>query len=79
MKAVSPPYFRPLNLWICLGIPAVTALILALLELTSVDMDLARLAFDPAAGAFIGRHSYLLEDVLHDRAKQVVMAIGVLR
>ncbi len=78
MKAVSPPHSRPLNFWICLGIPAVTALILVLLELTSVDMDLARLAFDPTAGAFIGRHSYFLEDVLHDRAKQVVMAIGVL-
>lgn len=69
---------RPLNFWIYLGIPALTALLLVLLELTSVDMDLARLAFDPENGAFIGRHSYFLEDVLHDRAKQVVMALGVL-
>ncbi|CAM3522251.1 phosphoesterase [Pseudomonas floridensis] len=69
---------RPLNFWIYLGIPALTALLLVLLELTSVDMDLARLAFDAESGAFIGRHSYFLEDVLHDRAKQVVMALGVL-
>jgi membrane-associated PAP2 superfamily phosphatase len=49
-----------------------------LLELTSVDMDLARLAYDPANGGFIGRHSYLLENILHDRAKQLVIAFGVI-
>ncbi|MDD1015303.1 phosphatase PAP2 family protein [Pseudomonas rubra] len=68
---------RPLNMWIALGIPTITALILILLELTSLDMDLAKLAFDPVAGEFIGRHSYFLEDILHDRAKQVVIAMGV--
>lgn len=78
MKAVSAPYSRPLNLWIYLGIPALTALILALLELTSVDMDLAKMAFDPATGEFIGKHSYFLENVLHDRAKQLVIALGLL-
>ncbi|MCE6982594.1 phosphoesterase, partial [Pseudomonas frederiksbergensis] len=62
-----PAYSRPLNFWIALGIPAVTAVILILLELTSLDMDLAKLAFDPVAGQFIGRHSYFLEDILHDR------------
>ncbi|QHF05879.1 phosphatase PAP2 family protein [Pseudomonas asturiensis] len=78
LKAVSAPYSRPLNLWIYLGIPALTALILALLELTSVDMDLAKMAFDPATGEFIGKHSYFLENVLHDRAKQLVIALGLL-
>ena len=34
-----PAYSRPLNFWIALGIPAVTAVILILLELTSLDMD----------------------------------------
>lgn len=69
---------RPLNPWLVLGIPLVTAVILVLLELTDLDMDLARLAFDPAAGQFIGRHSYFLENILHDRAKQVVIVFGVL-
>lgn len=69
---------RPINLWIYLGIPALTAIILLLLELTSLDMDIARLAYDPSAGQFVGRHSYFLENVLHDRAKQVVIALGVL-
>ncbi len=77
-KTVAPPYSRPINPWIYLGIPAVVALILVLLELTSLDMDIARLAFDPVSGQFIGRHSYFLEDVLHDRAKQLVMVFGVL-
>ncbi|MCR8935054.1 MULTISPECIES: phosphatase PAP2 family protein [unclassified Pseudomonas] len=71
------PVSRPLNLWLCLGIPAVAAIILVLLELTDLDMDLARLFYDPVAGDFIGRHSYFLEDILHDRAKQVVIAFSV--
>ncbi len=69
---------RPLNPWLVLGVPLVTAVILVLLELTDLDMDLARLAFDPAAGQFIGRHSYFLENILHDRAKQVVIVFGLL-
>ncbi len=69
---------RPINLWVYLGIPAVTAITLLLLELTSLDMDIARLAYDPAAGGFIGKHSYFLENVLHNHAKQAVIAMGVL-
>jgi hypothetical protein len=64
---------RPINPWLYLGtLSTIAALIL--LELTSVDMDLANLFFDRAAGEFIGRHSYLLETILHDRVKQVVIA-----
>ncbi|PBP61542.1 phosphoesterase [Pseudomonas syringae] len=77
-KTVAPPYSRSINPWIYLGIPIAVALILMLLELTSLDMDIAKLAFDPVSGQFIGRHSYFLEDVLHDRAKQLVMVFGAL-
>jgi membrane-associated PAP2 superfamily phosphatase len=63
---------------VCLGIPAVTAIALVLLELTSLDMDLARLAYDSTAGDFIGSHSYFLEDILHGRAKQAVIAMALL-
>ncbi|HHJ1298005.1 phosphatase PAP2 family protein [Pseudomonas sp. P1B16] len=69
---------RPINLWVYLGIPLVTAVALVLLELTSVDMDVANLFFDPAAGQFIGRHSYWLENVLHDGVKQAVILLGLL-
>ena len=72
------PVSRPLNFWVCVGVPAVAAIILVLLELTTLDMDLARLFYDPVAGGFIGRHSYFLETVLHDRAKQMVIAFSVL-
>ncbi|WP_455808445.1 phosphatase PAP2 family protein [Pseudomonas koreensis] len=77
-KTVAPPYSRSINPWIYLGIPIAVALILMLLELTSLDMDIAKLAFDPVSGQFVGRHSYFLEDVLHDRAKQLVMVFGAL-
>ncbi|WP_240326677.1 phosphoesterase, partial [Pseudomonas syringae] len=77
-KTVAPPCSRSINPWIYLGIPVAVALTLMLLELTSLDMDIAKLAFDPVSGQFIGRHSYFLEDILHDRAKQLVMLFGVL-
>jgi membrane-associated PAP2 superfamily phosphatase len=41
-----------------------------LLELTSLDMDLAKRFYNAADGGFIGRYSFFLEDILHDRAKQ---------
>jgi membrane-associated PAP2 superfamily phosphatase len=67
-----------MNLWLYLGIPLVTAIVMLLLELTSLDMDIAKLAYDPAAGQFIGRHSYFLENILHDRAKDAVIFLGLL-
>ncbi|WP_210640287.1 phosphatase PAP2 family protein [Pseudomonas sp. Tri1] len=77
-SSVIRPTPRPLNFWLCLAIPAVAAITLVLLEWTDLDMYLARLFYDPAASGFIGRHSYFLENILHDRAKQVVIAFSVL-
>ncbi|MCW1243298.1 phosphatase PAP2 family protein [Pseudomonas sp. SAICEU22] len=77
-SSVLRPAPRPLNLWLLLGVPILTALLLVLLEWTDLDMKLAQLFYDPIAGNFIGRHSYFLENVLHDRAKQVVIAFSVL-
>lgn len=76
-STAARPISRPLNAWRYLGVPALAAIILLLLELTSLDMDLAKRFYDPIAGEFIGRHSYLLENILHDRAKQVVIAFSV--
>jgi len=69
---------RPLNLWLCLGIPFATIVALLLLEQTSLDMNIADLFFDQTAGQFIGRHSYLLENILHDRVKQGVILFSLL-
>ncbi|KTB82624.1 phosphatase PAP2 family protein [Pseudomonas syringae] len=78
MSKTALPYSRSLNPWIYLGIPIAVAIVLVLLELTSLDMDIAKRVYDPVSGEFIGRHSHFLEDVLHDRAKQMVMAFGAL-
>lgn len=69
---------RPLNLWLYLGIPLATVVALLLLEMTSLDMNVADLFFDQSAGQFIGRHSYVLENILHDRVKQGVILFGLL-
>ncbi|MGH8360246.1 MAG: phosphatase PAP2 family protein, partial [Pseudomonas sp.] len=72
------PLSQPLNFWLCLGVPAVLAVAMLLLELTSLDMDIARLFYDASEGGFVGRHSFFLEDILHDRAKQMVIVFSVL-
>ncbi|EIK53610.1 PA-phosphatase-like phosphoesterase [Stutzerimonas stutzeri TS44] len=46
-------------------------------EPSQLDFALSRLFYEPGAG-FVGRHSWLLEDFLHDRVKQLVIVIGVL-
>ncbi|WP_434766559.1 phosphatase PAP2 family protein [Pseudomonas triticicola] len=76
-SSVIRPTPRPLNLWLYLGVPFIAAMALLLLEATDLDMVLARYFYDPVAGDFIGRHSFFLENILHDRAKQVVIAFSV--
>lgn len=68
---------RYLNFHLALGIPV--ALIVALLAFdpSGVDFAVSRLFYEPEQG-FIGRHSFWLEDILHDRAKQVVILLGLL-
>ena len=79
MKSPSSlPVSKPLDFWLCLGLPASAAVALLLLELTSLDMDLARHFYSAEAGGFIGRYSFFLEDILHDRAKQLVILFSVL-
>jgi len=76
-STAARPVSRPLNFWVCLGVPVIAAIILVLLELTSLDMTLANFFYDPVAGDFIGRHSYFLENILHNKAKDVVIAFSV--
>ncbi|KAA0946599.1 MULTISPECIES: phosphatase PAP2 family protein [unclassified Pseudomonas] len=77
-STVLRPASKPLNFWLYLGVPAAAAVILLLLELTSLDMSLAKLFYSAADGGFIGRYSFFLEDILHDRAKQLVILFSVL-
>jgi len=73
----APPASRPLDFRLALGIPlAVMALLLAF-DPSPVDFAISHWFYLPGEG-FLGRHSSFLERFLHDRAKQAVIAIGVL-
>jgi membrane-associated PAP2 superfamily phosphatase len=68
---------RPFNFLLWSGLPLLVMALLLLVDIPRLDFALAHLFYDPQAG-FIGRHSAFLEDVLHDRAKQAVIVLGVL-
>lgn len=62
---------------LALGIPLGLMVLLLLLDPSSLDFALAQLFYQPGQG-FIGRYSFWLEDILHDRAKQAVILFGLL-
>lgn len=62
---------------LALGIPLLLMALLLAFDPSPVDFALARLFYEPGQG-FIGRSSFWLEDILHDRAKQVLILLGVL-
>lgn len=68
---------RPFNFKAALAIPLLVMAGLLMFEPSALDLGLARLMYEPNSG-FIGRNSAFLEDVLHDRAKQVVIVFAVL-
>ncbi|MEB2326788.1 MAG: phosphatase PAP2 family protein [Pseudomonas sp.] len=68
---------RPFNFLLGFGLPALLMAALLIGEPSQLDFALSRLFYEPGAG-FVGRHSWLLEDFLHDRVKQLVILIGVL-
>lgn len=72
-----PHMTRPFNFRLALGLPLALMVLMLVLDPTGVDFALAHLFYQPGFG-FIGRHSFWLEDILHDRAKQAVIALGVL-
>ena len=62
---------------LALGIPLALMALLLLLDPSGVDFALANRFYEPGLG-FVGRHNFWLEDILHDRAKQGVIILGVL-
>lgn len=62
---------------LALGIPLMLMALLLLFDPSKLDFALAELFYEPGQG-FIGRHSFWLEDILHDRAKQAVIVLGVM-
>jgi len=77
MPIGSLPASRPFNFYLGFGLPVAMMLLLLLGDPTALDFAIANWVYDPQSG-FIGRHSYFLEDILHDRAKQVVITFGVM-
>lgn len=68
---------RPFDFRLALGIPIVLMGLMLLLDPTALDFSITRMFYVPGTG-FIGRQSYWLENILHDRAKQVVILLFVL-
>ena len=58
-------------------IPAAVMALMLLYDTSTLDFWFSDLFYVPGDG-FVGRHSFFLEDILHDRVKQVVIVIGVL-
>ncbi|QJD60715.1 phosphatase PAP2 family protein [Pseudomonas sp. gcc21] len=68
---------RPFNFQLWLALPLSFMALMLLVDPGPLDVAISNLFYQPGEG-FIGRHSFFLEDILHDRAKQAVIVIGVL-
>ena len=76
MTSLSRPP-RPFNFRLGFGIPLAVMALLLMFEPVRLDFALAHRFYEPGIG-FIGRHSFWLEDILHDRAKQVVILLALI-
>ncbi len=68
---------RPFNFRLWFALPLSLMALMLLVDPGPLDMAISNLFYEPGVG-FVGRHSFFLEDILHDRAKQAVIVIGVL-
>ena len=68
---------RPLRRAWAIGLPLALIALLLLIEPTRLDFAISDLFYQPGIG-FGGANSFWLEKILHDRAKQGVILIGVL-
>ncbi|KNC16637.1 phosphatase PAP2 family protein [Pseudomonas sp. RIT-PI-a] len=68
---------RPFDFRFALGVPLALMAVMLWLYPPALDFALAQVFYVPGSG-FIGRQSYWLENILHDRAKQAVIAFAVL-
>lgn len=76
LSAFSPVAPRFFNFRLGFGIPIALMVLLLVFDPTGMDFSIASAFYDPSGG-FVGRHSFWLEDILHDRAKQAVIVVGV--
>ena len=77
MFTALPTYSRRFDFRLGWGLPALAMSALLLFDPTELDFSLARLFYTPTDG-FIGRHSFWLENILHDRAKQAIILLAAI-
>lgn len=68
---------RYFNFRLGFGIPIGIMLMMLFADPTRLDFFLTRQFYSPETG-FVGHHSYWLENILHERAKQVLIALALL-
>lgn len=76
-QRMNMPYSSRFNRLWWYGLPLALLAAMLVFEPSRLDFALSDLFYVPGQG-FIGRHNAFLEDILHDRAKQVCIAIGLL-
>ncbi|RRV08034.1 phosphatase PAP2 family protein [Pseudomonas sp. v388] len=74
--ALSPPVSRFFDFRLAIGITLALMTLLLLLDPSAVDLYIAGLFYQPGEG-FVGRRSFWLETVVHDRAKLAVIGLGL--
>lgn len=72
----SPAESRFFDFRLGLGIPLALMVLLLAFDPAGLDFAIARAFYVPGSG-FIGRYGFWLQDILHDRAKQVVIALAI--
>lgn len=71
----QPQHSRPFDFRLGLAVPLALMALLLVSDPSAADFALARVFYVPGSG-FVGRHSFWLEDILHDRAKQALIALA---
>ncbi|WP_462379346.1 phosphatase PAP2 family protein [Pseudomonas sp. Marseille-QA0892] len=74
--AISPQA-RPFGFKLGFALPFSCMTLLLVMDPAPLDIWIEHLFYVPDLG-FVGRHSYWLENILHERAKQLVIVINVL-
>ncbi|MFW9605792.1 MAG: phosphatase PAP2 family protein [Pseudomonas sp.] len=77
MNDVSSRPSRPLRFGWAAGLPISLLIFLLIFDPTPLDFAISNWFYQPDVG-FAGKRSYVLENILHDWAKQGVIAFGVL-
>lgn len=74
---VASQRVRPFGFKLGFALPLTCMALLLAVDPTPLDIWIEHLFYAPDVG-FVGRHSYWLEDILHERVKQLVIVINVL-